>query len=326
MLREQHITSCSLYFCNRWLPVWICEDTWADAARDLTFPVDTRQLQFLSMRPIAIGKTSAIDILPIGKKGRSAAGSRAAFRGDMIRVYSRSFFANRRLGATHSSEALAPLVLAVLSLGGRIDAAASPDSSQPATMLDVGCGDGTWVKKFRELGLEGYGIDGPWSPFRDAILWDFSKRRDLSEIILPRRHFDFILSLEFLEHLDQKNSRQIIEWLCSLTNTVVFSAALPGQGGTHHINEQRVEYWTKQFSDFGFVACDALRPKIWSNSDIAPWYRQNILMFFREKVPVEIEHFAADAWASATRAPLSLFHPDLLEQKRGWRLLRGLKL
>ena len=61
--------------------------------------------------------------------------------------------------------------------------------------------------------------------------------------------------------------------------TVLFSAALPGQGGTHHINEQWHGYWHRLFSQRGFDCFDVLRPRLCSNRDVAWWFRQNIFMY-----------------------------------------------
>lgn len=193
-------------------------------------------------------------------------------------------------------------------------------------MIDLGCGDGVWAEFFKRNGLRTFGIDGPWSPYPDAIRLDLAKANlALLDNLVPAR-VDFIQCLEFLEHVDEKRGADLIEWMTNRTDVIVLSAAVPYQGGTGHINEQWPSYWVRHLNRRGFVACDALRPLIWNDLRIAPWYRQNILLFFRDAVPPEVEAMAVAAWRQASRAPLDLVHPDLLLRKRFWKLASRLGL
>ena len=72
--------------------------------------------------------------------------------------------------------------------------------------------------------------------------------------------------------------------LCALAPTVVFSAAIPGQGGTQHVNEQWQSYWVELFEQQGFGVHDPLRPAIWDDESVDVWYRQNLLVFGRGRV------------------------------------------
>jgi hypothetical protein len=60
---------------------------------------------------------------------------------------------------------------------------------------------------------------------------------------------------------------------------VLFSAALPRQGGTGHVNEQWPAYWIERFQTYGYFLFDVLRPLVWEDDRIASWYKQNILLF-----------------------------------------------
>jgi hypothetical protein len=69
--------------------------------------------------------------------------------------------------------------------------------------------------------------------------------------------------------------------LCSAADVVLFSAAIPGQGGPgseEHPNEQWQSYWAQLFVDAGYHAFDAIRPAIWTDRRIAFWYRQNAFL------------------------------------------------
>ena len=60
---------------------------------------------------------------------------------------------------------------------------------------------------------------------------------------------------------------------------MLFSAAIPGQPGTHHINEQFPWYWQKLFARHGYVALDVVRPRVRHNPAVEPWYSQNVLLY-----------------------------------------------
>ncbi|BDB66357.1 hypothetical protein Hc94105_0545 [Helicobacter cinaedi] len=91
--------------------------------------------------------------------------------------------------------------------------------------------------------------------------------------------FDLVQSLEVAEHLPNEAAREFIALLTSLGNIVLFSAAIPYQGGTGHINEQPPMYWSALFEERGFVCFDVLRDEIWDMEYVEIWYRQNILIF-----------------------------------------------
>jgi hypothetical protein len=90
------------------------------------------------------------------------------------------------------------------------------------------------------------------------------------------RKFDLVVCLEVVEHLEPSSAETIIGSLCRHADEVLFSAAAPGQAGTHHINCQWPSYWQKLFNNHGFVCRDDLRWKLWDNDAIEPWYRQNL--------------------------------------------------
>jgi len=44
---------------------------------------------------------------------------------------------------------------------------------------------------------------------------------------------------------------------------------------------------------------------------VSPWYRQNIIGYFRPSVPDAVIAFATQAWSRALAQPLALAHPDV---------------
>src|SRR5262249_55540494 len=102
---------------------------------------------------------------------------------------------------------------------------------------------------------------------------------DLQRPVRLDDRFDLALCLEVAEHLPAKSARALVESLAAAAPVVLFSAALPGQGGTHHVNEQWPLYWERLFAENGMQKRDVLRPLIWRNRSISDCYRQNIYLF-----------------------------------------------
>jgi hypothetical protein len=92
---------------------------------------------------------------------------------------------------------------------------------------------------------------------------------------------------------------------------VLFSAASPHPGGTDHVNEQWPDYWAERFATHGYPVVDGLRPFIWSNSAVLPFYRQNLLMFATPEF-IDTRPLLARDRERTVEAQLSLVHPELM--------------
>ena len=93
------------------------------------------------------------------------------------------------------------------------------------------------------------------------------------------RRFELALCLEVGEHLPERSAPALVESLAAAAPVVLFSAAVPGQGGTSHVNEQWPPYWERLFAEQGMRKYDVIRPLIWCDRSIESWYRQNIYIF-----------------------------------------------
>jgi SAM-dependent methyltransferase len=156
---------------------------------------------------------------------------------------------------------------------------------RPGSLLDVGCGLGTWLAVARELGVADVrGVDGEWlDPSLLEIEPALAERRDLERGFDLGRRFDLVACLEVAEHLDAAAADSIIASLVAHGDVVLFSAAIPFQGGHHHVNEQFADYWAERFSRHGYRALDFIRPQIWTERGVHWWLRQNILVFAHER-------------------------------------------
>jgi len=160
---------------------------------------------------------------------------------------------------------------------------------KPRTVVDVGCGIGTFTKVFKENGAKILGIDGPWCKkdllFKNIEPSEFLEVELEKEISLSQR-FDLVVCLEVAEHLTPGRAETFVRDLTRLGDIILFSAAIPNQGGENHFNEQWPEYWQRYFSNFNCRFFDCLRPIFWENKKIFYWYKQNVFLVVKEGIDV----------------------------------------
>jgi SAM-dependent methyltransferase len=150
-------------------------------------------------------------------------------------------------------------------------------------VVDFGCGAGIWLNEFKQAGLEILGYDFGIGVNENLIIPnEFFKQANLSIPITVNRHFDLAISLEVAEHIFPEYADCFVSSLVNAADIVLFSAAVPCQGGTEHHNEQWPAYWIEKFSKHSFKYLDILRPLFWHDNRIEWWYRQNIIIFIKD--------------------------------------------
>jgi SAM-dependent methyltransferase len=215
--------------------------------------------------------------------------------------YSHQFYSNVESTALSSAERVVPLIM---------------DITQPKSVVDVGCGSGGWLKIFSEMGCVIHGFDGPWVDDDQLVIprQNFT-RIDLEGGIKSETTFDVAISFEVAEHLSEPAADEFIASLCKLAPVVCFSAAIPGQGGTNHLNEQWQSYWIRKFKNHGYECFDAIRPKIWHENLVSVHYRQNMFVFARNPINPEM-YENLKGYEVGNRIP-DLVHPEVLSDKTG---------
>jgi SAM-dependent methyltransferase len=164
----------------------------------------------------------------------------------------------------------------------------------PRSVIDFGCGLGTWLYACKELGVERLvGLDGDWVIKETMIdhAIDF-RPTNLMQGVVTTEAFDLAMSLEVAEHLPPDAGDRLIKSLTKSADAIIFSAAFIGQPGAGHINTRPHSYWAQKFLSSGFLLFDIFRPKFWSDGRVEPWYRQNTFLY------VKIEHPLHNALAS----------------------------
>ena len=185
-------------------------------------------------------------------------------------AYDKSFYQQGSHIAISSAAEIVPIVMQLVA---------------PQSVVDVGCGTGEWLSVFRAAGIADIlGVDGHWVP-REALHIPESNFRchDLCSVFLAlERRFDLAVSLEVGEHLPADQAMRFVADLVALSPVILFSAALPFQGGVQHINEQWPDYWAKLFQSQRYICIDCIRSRVWLNDRVAFWYAQNCFVAVKE--------------------------------------------
>lgn len=202
-----------------------------------------------------------------------------------VTSYDEAFYAHIRDGAARSAAAVSALLYPHL---------------RPRSILDVGCGDGTWLLAWSALGVADFaGVDGVHlerGPLR--IEADRFRAADLSQPLRLERRFDLVQSLEVAEHLPASAADDFVASLTRHSDLVLFSAAPPGQIGNHHLNEQPYEYWRRRFAAAGYDCYDFVRPALARAAEVEPWYRYNMFLYVQRRAAAALPQAIA-----ATRVP-----------------------
>jgi hypothetical protein len=185
-------------------------------------------------------------------------------------IYTKDFLDLHEKQALQSARIVVPMVLNIVS---------------PTSVIDIGCGRGAWLRAFHEnginriKGLDGYYVD------QSELLIDRScfQAVDLSIPFEIEEKYDLAICLEVAEHLSSMNSRNLVRSLTDAAPLVLFSAAIPRQKGTGHINEQWPSYWKELFAEQSYERLDPIRRLILQDGRVDWWYRQNIFLYASQK-------------------------------------------
>jgi cyclopropane fatty-acyl-phospholipid synthase-like methyltransferase len=160
---------------------------------------------------------------------------------------------------------------------------------KPQRVVDVGCGTGALLLALTKAGCQCQGLE-----YAEAALKICQERGlTVTKFDIENENvgqglgtFDLVTSMEVGEHLPASKADKYIDLLTSLAPTVLYTAAIPGQGGGDHVNEQPHEYWIEKYQQRGFTY-DKERAERWRKETkergMPYFYSDNIMIFFKKK-------------------------------------------
>lgn len=176
--------------------------------------------------------------------------------------YTKEYYDQYREGSFRSAMVILPIVQEYLKV---------------SSVVDVGCGGGEWLRAAGLLGIDFCrGVDPNVEATEMIYKLDATKEASLAVSI---GRFKLAVCVEVAEHIDACHADFLVEQLCGLAPAVLFGAAIPGQGGEHHVNEQWPQYWVEKFKARGYIAIDCIRRRVWNDENVDPWYAQNTILF-----------------------------------------------
>jgi SAM-dependent methyltransferase len=214
--------------------------------------------------------------------------------------YTDNFFELKQEGSRRSARVIAPLVLDLIKV---------------TSVVDVGCGQGLWLSAFQDLGIEAIlGLDGEYvNREKLAIPVECFRPSNLEAPFELDRRFDLAVSLEVGEHLPARSAAQFVKDIARTAPFVLFSTAIPAQGGMRHVNEQWPSYWEQLFGAEGFLRLDPIQRLIRDDLRVEWWYRQNVYLYAaKERVANDPRLRMEREYAMAH--PFEWVHRDVLER------------
>jgi hypothetical protein len=185
------------------------------------------------------------------------------------KLYNPEWFKKQKESALESAKAVVPIVM---------------DLVAPKSAVDVGCGMGAWLKTFQDAGVKDIlGLDGNWVVRSELCIPETSFREaDINKSFTIGRKSDLAICLEVGEHLPDSSADSLVKNLVEAAPVVLFSAAIPAQPGTGHINGQWPDYWARIFKKYGYIPVDCIRRRVWDNPRVGYWYAQNAFIYVKE--------------------------------------------
>ena len=193
---------------------------------------------------------------------------------------------------------------------------------RPKSVIDVGAGCGNLLSRLYELSGQTLVYDAVDAPQCRQAIYDAGTEipiekywwRDLRypQPVFPITHdnpnpglsdytrpnavttppYDLAISVEVAEHLPADSAVSYLKFLTDMSDTVLFSGAVPGQGGVGHVNEQEWTYWLSFFNTFGYYydAHTTNRIREALHGKLAPiWWYEYVGVFRRKTEPLGVD-------------------------------------
>lgn len=153
---------------------------------------------------------------------------------------------------------------------------------RPRSVLDIGCGPGTCLRRFEDWGVSdvvGVSPTGVASECRDE---EAPRAYDLGEPLDLQRRFDVVVCVEVIGRVDPRDEDTVIDHIeRHAGDVIVFSGPQPGQPGQGAMNLRPVSCWVERWAARGW------RVLPWETLTFRAaatllWLRRNALVLARE--------------------------------------------
>ena len=145
------------------------------------------------------------------------------------------------------------------------------------TVVDLGCGMGTYVQHFKKNNLNASGYDG--NPNTPELTNNTCGILDLSKPYKFNTPFSWVMSLEVGEHLPKEFEDTFINNLHNNNKYgIVLSWAIKGQGGDGHFNEQNNDYIKSKICKLGYINDIKAEKQLRKHSSLG-WFKNTIMVF-----------------------------------------------
>lgn len=145
----------------------------------------------------------------------------------------------------------------------------------PENVLDVGCGPGMYVDEVLKCNVPAIGIE-----ISNQIQKPYVRNKSLFDMTETA---DVVLCLEVAEHIPEDRADDIVQKIVSATERIlIWSAAIPGQGGVGHVNCQPKEYWRDKFTQQGLEYdddCTQICRQCIAQGPHMGWFLNNVQIF-----------------------------------------------
>lgn len=121
---------------------------------------------------------------------------------------------------------------------------------QPKSVIDFGCGIGSYLQSAYNKGIKvkGFEISESAEKYTHGSIQPFIYYMDCTKPIYTGT-YDCALSFETAEHIDPAGTDQFIDNIKRAAGKyILFTAAPPGQEGCGHINMHPREWWVEKFN------------------------------------------------------------------------------
>jgi SAM-dependent methyltransferase len=129
----------------------------------------------------------------------------------------------------------------------------------PESVIDLGCGPGLYLLPYAAKGCYVCGVDACSEAGRLLAPYDFVTADlrspywpDATRLSAYAARYDLALCLETCEHLPPECTDTLLDSVCRCSDTVLFSCAVPGQGGSFHVAERTHEDILGRFAARGY--------------------------------------------------------------------------